>query len=380
MADFQQFKRQIDSYFNPLLKALLHLLNAEKSGNVQPILSPLVNDEFSKLAALSARHKTEYYLFVYFQQFPHLIPSEQLQQLRERITSQAVRSLRQLHELIALCKSLHQKGLSYAIIKGPHLARMLYGNEAVKVSVDLDILMVNPEDLPDFHAVIVHAGYACTQQKLLTGNWKQRLFISAKREVHYYNHMARCAVDLHVKPLANTILTAHRYRDFFADIEQVAFEGISIPVLPPEKYFVYLCYHAACHQFSRLAWLMDIRNFYTRKQDTLDIEKILAVARSLNMERPVWLAFYMLNILFDIEIPERIKSSFNGCSLMEWMAKNCLKAISCERGEDLKFRARFDRMVFLIRMNKGLAGKADVLLSMVMRKVVPYNSPQGGGP
>jgi len=370
MDDFYAPKQLIDHYFHSQLKVLLNILNAEKSEKVTPALTAIDKDEYKQLFSISFRHKTDYYLFTYFQQYPNLIPSEQLQQIREKMTQQAVKSLRQLSELISLCKVLNKKGIQYVIIKGPHLARRLYGNAAVKVSVDLDILMVKPDDLPAFHVALTSAGYACVEQKLMTGTWKQRLFVSAKREVHYYNRVAGCAIDLHVKPLANTILTAHRYKDFFTDIEQAPFEGITIPVLPPEKYFIYLCYHGACHQFSRLAWLMDIRIFYLQIRDTMDGDKILSVARSLNMERMVLLAFMMLNLLFEVEIPGSIRSSVEHSSRLKKLVINCLVAISLERGGDLKLKPRFDRMVYLIRLNEGLTAKVDVLLSMVMRQGV----------
>ena len=370
MADSQELKQNDYAYLPSKLRVLLNILNAEKSGNIKPVLTAVDKDEFEQLAALSSRHKTDYYLFTYFQQFSNLVSSEQLQQLRERMTQQAVKSLQQLSELILLCKNFNQKGIHYAVIKGPHLARMLYGNAAVKVSVDLDFLMVNPGDLPHFHKVFSDAGYSCTVQKLITGNWKQRLFIAAKREVPYYNPVARCAVDLHVRPAANTLITRHFYSYFFSDLEQVPFEGITIPVLPAEKYFVYLCYHGACHQFSRLAWLLDIRNFYNQQKEKLSVEKILATARSINTERSVYLTFHLLNGLFNIEIPEKISQKISHARIIERLALGCLKAISYEKGHELTLRARYDRLVHLIRLNKGIAGKADVLLSVFMRYVV----------
>ena len=357
-------------YFPVPLKDLLNIVNSVTSGSVETAIMTVDKEEYNMLVALSARHKTDYYLFSYFQQNPSPALVEEQNRLREKITRQAVKSLNQLNELISLCKRLNEEGLYYAVIKGPHLARMLYGKEAVKVSVDLDIMMVNRNDLRAFHEVFLGAGYACAEQRLMTGTWKQRLFVSAKREVHYFNRKAQCAIDLHVKPLANSILTAYRYRDFFADIEQDGFEGITMPVLPTEKYFVYLCYHAACHRFSRLAWLLDIVNFYRLKKDQMDDEKILAVARSLNMERPAWLAFAMMNLLFDVEISKEINSLLNQYRPLKWMVKSCLKAIAYEKGEDLKLRARFDRMIYLIRLNKGIAGKVDVVVSVILRNIV----------
>lgn len=372
MADCAQYRRILEVYSDPAFKALLHIVNGSpfKNEDSYPIQSDKV--DFLELSRLSGKHATDYYLHKYFQLYPKLLSQDWLQQHRDRMTRQAARSLRQLNELISVCNQLNNRNLPYAIIKGPHLARMLYGNSAIKVSVDLDILMVNPEDLFGFHAVFINAGYNCHEQKLLTGSWKQKLFISAKREVHYFNPIARCAVDLHVKPFANTILTHKRYRNFFSDLERVPFEGITVPVLPDEKYFVYLCHHGACHQFARLGWLLDIRNFYNQQKEILAMDKILSVAGFMNTKRSVTLAFYLLEALFDVPMPEKLKQSTIHPGIIEWLAEKCLKAISYKNGESLTLKARFERIVYLVKLTKGFAGKTDVVLSVFLRHLVLF--------
>ena len=360
----------INASIDPRIETLLRILDANITLTESPITENGGINEFNRLILLSARHKTDYYLFSYFQRNPNLISTVHLNQLRERMTRQAVRSLQQLNELISICRNFNKAELPYAIIKGPHLARMLYGTSAVKVSVDLDILMVNPEDLFGFHAVFIHAGYTCYEQKLLNSAWKRMLYVSAKREVHYFNRIAGCAVDLHVKPFANTILTQWRHRNFFSDLERIPFEGITIPVLPPEKYFVYLCHHGACHQFARLGWLMDIRNFYDQRKEILVMDKILSVAGSMNTKRSVTLAFYMLEALFHDPVPEKIKQTTDRSGTLEWLVVNCLKAVSHEKGESLTPKARFDRIVYLVKLTKGFAGKVDVVLSVLLRHLV----------
>jgi hypothetical protein len=372
MADSSDIKSFISSHFNPHLKALLNILNLEAIRANATLTDYKDNNEFQKLVALSRWHTTDFYLFNYFQRFPHLISAEQQQQFRDKMTQKAVKSLRQLSELITICKSFNSRNLLYSVIKGPHLARMLYGNEAVKVSVDLDLLMVNPGDLADFHRALSDLGYTCFEQKILKGIWKQRLFISAKREVHFYNRTAGYAVDLHVRPFANTILTRNRYRNFFSDLKLVPFEGINIPVIPYEKYFVYLCHHGACHQFSRIGWLLDIRNYYLQKKETLDIEKLIAVAHSLNIGRSVYLVFYMLEILFKIPIPEKLTQTSDHHLTIKWLALNCLYAISYEKGESLRVKARVYRIVYLMKLSQGLAGKVDVMLSVFLRHLVLF--------
>ena len=362
--------QQIIAQIDPHIKTLLRILNAYAIRNDTPVAGSFTIEEFSQLSLLSAKHKTNYHLFTYFLQYQHLISPEQLLQLRDKMTRQAKRSLRQLNELLSLCSSLNNRGIRYAIIKGPHMARMLYGKEAVKVSVDLDILMVDPDDLPAFHEVFITAGYTCFEQRLLTSTWKQRLFVSAKREVHYFNRNTRCAIDLHVKPLANTIITRYRCSDFFSDLRHLPFEGITIPVLPPEKYFVYLCHHGACHMFSHLGWLLDIRNFFNQQKEMLSIEKILSVAGSINTERSVYLAFYLLEDLFNVAITEKIKRTMGCSKTIEWLALNCLKAISYQKGGNLTLKARFDRIIYLVRLTRGITGKVDVVLGVSLRHLV----------
>jgi len=370
MAERVAFMSSMFILSNPLFDSFLNILSASKDEFSKLDTDSVNVNEFSKLSTLSRRHSSDYYLFLFFQQFPHLISQEQMNQIRERITRQAVRSLNQLNVLILICSSLNNNNIKYTIIKGPHLARTLYGNESTKVSVDLDIMMVNPNDLSDFNRILADLDFACTEKKLLTGSWKQKLYIAAKREVHYFSRIAGCAVDLHVKPFANTILTQWRHRNFFSDLERIPFEGITIPVLPPEKYFVYLCHHGACHQFARLGWLMDIRNFYDQRKEILVMDKILSVAGSMNTKRSVTLAFYMLEALFHDPVPEKIKQTTDRSGTLEWLAVNCLKAVSHEKGEGMTLKARFDRIVYLVKLTKGFAGKVDVVLSVLLRHLV----------
>ena len=370
MADFPDLKKHVDINLPSQLKRLLSILNAFSTEIRNSYTSIIDREEYATLGALSARHKTEFYLFSYYQQNPDLVPADHLLLLRKRMTRQAVKSLQQLNELISICKNFNKAELQYAIIKGPHLARMLYGNSAVKVSVDLDILMVNPQDLFGFHAVFINAGYNCHEQKLLTVSWKRNLYISAKRELHFFNPIVKCAVDLHVKPFANTILTNRRHRNFFSDLERIPFEGITIPILPSEKYFVYLCHHGACHQFARLGWLLDIRNFYNQQKEILVMDKILSVAGSMNTKRSVFLAFYLLEALFDVTMPEKIWQTTNRSGTIQWLAVKCLKAISYTKGESLTLKARLERIVYLVKLTKGFAGKVDVVLSVFLRHLV----------
>ncbi len=61
------------------------------------------------------------------------------------------------------------------------------------------------------------------------------------------------------------------FSDVFNDLETFDLDGHPVTIFAREQYLVYLCYHGALHQFSRLGWLMDIRAFVATFRDVLDL-------------------------------------------------------------------------------------------------------------
>jgi hypothetical protein len=141
-------------------------------------------------------------------------------------------------------------------------------------------------------------------------------------------------------------------------------------VLPDEEYFVYLCYHGALHQFSRLAWLMDIRAFLHMKKDSLDYPVLLKIARTLQVERHTGLTLRLLEDYFGDEIPEPLSVLLTHSRRMRFLTKNCHRMAGRETSYGLSLRGRSGKLVYMMVMIKGLAGKIDLLYGIIMRMVV----------
>src|SRR5512133_76587 len=251
-----------------------------------------------RLIQLAFRHKTVYQLLVFAQHHPEYFTREQLEKLETRSRKIAMQSLTQLHELKKIADLFNTTGTGYVCIKGPQLSRMIYGREALKESVDLDIMLTNAVDLDIVHEMLFNLGYDKSNLNDYPGKWRRKIFLIAKREIHFFNKQNRCAIDLHIRPGANTYLTEGRFSGFLDDLTSFDLEGTPVPVLKDEAYLVYLCYHGALHQFARLAWLLDIRAFLKLKQEHLDFKKVLSIARDRKIERCVLLAFQLINDYF----------------------------------------------------------------------------------
>lgn len=334
-------------------------------------------EDYPAIVDLSWRHKTDYYIYAWFQTIETGIPSEIGQKLKNRINRQAARGLLRLNELLQLCRQFNEQGLKYVVIKGPHMAQLLYGKKAVKFSVDLDFLMASEDDVNIFCNNLLKTGYHCVERGLKTRAWKQKMIILARREIHFAKVGAGIAIDLHTRPFANTLFTKGLYSGFFSDIEQVIFEGVTIPVLPDEKYFVYLCYHGACHQFSRLAWLMDIRRFYELRKNSMEAERIIGLTELLKVKKSLALAFYMMNLLFGTEIPGFLTNELQKVKLYKALVYSCFRSINLKLGEDLKLKARVARLIFLLRITTGIFGKVDLIISVLMRYLLKLVRPNG---
>jgi hypothetical protein len=153
----------------------------------------------------------------------------------------------------------------------------------------------------------------------------------------------RCAIDLHYRPGANTYLTAGRFRGILSQVNKTTLEGTVLPVLPDETYFVYLCYHGSLHQFSRLAWLMDIRAFLKVKQQVLDYPAIMALAHTLKVERSMYLAMHLLQHYFSDDLPPEIVVHLPNNARFRYLISVCYNMIGREPDYWKTFRGRTER-------------------------------------
>jgi hypothetical protein len=331
-----------------------------------PVMS-FVGYDGDNIMLLAKRHK----LIVQLLQFAklntqHFTP-EQVRQLEEESRKIALRALNQLQELKRITAIFQEKDLPFVAIKGPQLSLMIYGREALKESVDLDILLTREADLPLAHDILRELGYLHTNLLHYPGKFSRKFFLIAKREVHYFNRNIRMSIDLHIRPGANTYLTAHRFSTFFQLLKQYDLEGTSVTVLSDEAYFVYLCYHGALHQFSRLAWLVDIRAFLKLKGEDMDVYEIHAIAGKWKVSNCVNLALWLIKDYFEEEyIPIGLTTAWR----MKFLSLSCKKVLYRNPGYGITIPGRMNKTIYIQFLLEGSAARIDWIYGILMRKLV----------
>lgn len=320
-----------------------------------------------RLLLLAERHCVNYQLFVFAQAHPGILKSSQVEILAVRCRKNAFRSLNQLHELIRIAGELRKSGIPAVVVKGPQLARMIYGREALKESLDLDILLVQGTDLQKAHTLLTVAGYTQSNLNEHKGKLSRKFFLIAKREVHYFNPRTRSHIDLHVRAGANTYLTEKLFSHIFDELDTFDMDGQPVTIFSREQYLVYLCYHGALHQFSRLGWLMDIRAFLKTFRDVLDYEKTIMLSRNIKSETGLFLTFSLLEKYFGDEVPALIKESMPGNKRFSFLVTSCTKMVSQEPGAGLNLKGRASRIFYLMRLISNWPGRIDLLYGVFMR-------------
>lgn len=345
------------------------LLQIVKGGKA-PALSPPFDN--GRLMDLALRHRVGYYLMQYAQQHKELFSPQQITGLDERCRQSALRSLRQLSEVKRIAEALTRERIGFACIKGLQLSRMVYGREALKESVDIDIMLTDSGDLMKVHDLLNSIGYTRSNLNQYKGRLKRRIFLIAKREIHYFSRETRCAIDLHVRPGANTYLTTRYFNGFLSTLKTDDLEGTTVPVLPDEAYLAYLCYHGSLHRYSRLAWLLDIRAFLKVKSSTLDYSKLMHTARQIHAERHVCLTFLLLEKYFNDQIPLYISElqafrQMCGTKRMKYLVSVCTAALGRDYDYEMTLRARIEKVIFMMLLVDSLASRIDWLYGIGMR-------------
>ena len=256
-------------------------------------VSPLLYDRLASLADPSAPPSAL--------RVPHsLVPATILQSLHEAFFLHAARNALLYRDLAQVVTSLQQQGLRVAVLKGAHLAALVYSHVGLRPMADMDLL-VSKEELAKADAVLSGMGYTTDRSQTIE---------------------ARCQVSQHLAPfskpphprielhwtIASPILP---FRIDMAGIEArlrpVTIAGIKTHVLAPEDLLIHLCTHAAghspvpfCHGFRTFCDLAVVLRHY---QAELDWSVVRKRAVEWRADLGVYVALRLARDLVQAEVP-----------------------------------------------------------------------------
>jgi hypothetical protein len=227
------------------------------------------------------------------------IPANVMARLRHLYLQSAGRAMHLYHELGKVLGRLRQANIPVIVLKGAHLAELVYRNIALRPMGDVDVL-VRKDDLMRVEAALLGMGYApaeCHRQiaednyHFVYGLPNKKLFV----EVHW-----------------NFLPSTYRFKmDIDGQWErsrQAIIAGVEVSVLCPEDLLLHLCLHASItHLFEMgLKPLYDIAETIRCYGNEIDWKQLQLRSEQSGDAKCVYLTLRLARELSGASVPDEL--------------------------------------------------------------------------
>jgi hypothetical protein len=254
---------------------------------------------------------------------PKAVPSPFLDQLRTDFQDNSRYNLLLTRELLKLLDLLQEHGIPAIPFKGPILASSVYGNLALRRSVDLDILV------RDSHVL-------AAQDLFLSQEYRPRWLLPHEQRGALWRSgqckfFGKVVVELHWDIAPRSFSFPFHPDRLWDRLRPVSMGGSQVLTFSPEDLLLLLCVHGAKHRWERLAWICDVAKLIQVHQD-LDWEWTMGQAQALGLERMVLLGLFLAGDSLGAEVPEAVKRRIRAEPAIELLASQVLRWLFQEAG------------------------------------------------
>ena len=232
------------------------------------------------------------------------VPAAVLLNLRGTYLANAARNMKIYHELGQVLTAFQKENIPVILLKGAHLAELVYGNIALRTIGDLDLL-VRKDDLARAAAKLLELGYS----------WDDCQGIeAASATMHHlprFFRPAAAAIEIHwtivVLPLGLNI----EGDGLWNRSRSAMVAGVRTLVLSPEDLLLHLCMHAGSHHefIVGLRPFCDIAQTLMHYLAELEWGQVQLRAQQWGAEKGVHLTLRLLRRLLGAPVPEQVLES-----------------------------------------------------------------------
>ncbi|MBN1131769.1 MAG: nucleotidyltransferase family protein [Bacteroidales bacterium] len=312
-----------------------------------------------KLVDLIRRHK----LFPIAEGLLKMMKEPERGELKKGIQVQSIKSQHLSSVLTEIFSEFKNSGIEALALKGPVLARALYGDVIKRSFNDLDIL-VKQDALWDTIEVLKTFGFKLLYpRENLTGKqWEY--YFRYQKEVGLVHVRQKSYIELHTGIYIHELL--RKSEEFILleePVEELIYES-SVGTLNRENTFLYLVYHGAYHLYNRLFWLRDVAQ--AQKTWKLDHQSVLDKASQLGIDRLLGVSLLLSESYAGIPIPETYAGYLKrNRHILRRLAGMCHRRI-CGKEHETVF-GKLRRNIYFSLLKPGLHYRLTVFKSLFHR-------------
>ncbi len=212
--------------------------------------------------------------------------------------------VRELGEIRRLCE---EHDLPLLALKGPVLAKVAYGDIAMRQYVDLDVLV--PSDrFSEFDQLLRDMGYEYPKQRKKIEGWRRALFRSLKGQWQYARAGGAFNLDVHTRVMPPGYAFPADFNPLWERSREIQLsENVTVPGLAPEDAALVLSYHGVKNYWRSLRYVADLAQL-VQAEPTLDWSASVTRARQMQGTRVLKLGLLLAHDVLDMALPADVES------------------------------------------------------------------------
>ncbi|MGB0561188.1 MAG: nucleotidyltransferase domain-containing protein [Spirulinaceae cyanobacterium] len=240
------------------------------------------------------------------------VPEEVQTQLHQAFHHQLRQNFRLVAALRQLLPQFEQAQIPVLPIKGPILAKSLYGNFALRRMRDLDLL-VHPQDAWRVHALLWQQGYRC-YDRLSRAQLQQRLRTNTENAL--VHPQTQIQIDLHWGIVPRYYACQLSPAELFATAQPHRFQGIDCLTSSPAAQVMILCLNGLKEGWFELQRLCDLALFFQRHPD-LDWTALLSLAHRKDGDRAFLLGGALAQVVLRVRLPQPLAQAIESDRIVQ---------------------------------------------------------------
>lgn len=283
------------------------------------------------------------------------LPAPFQSEWHETARSLTVKTLFITGEMLRVTAEFQSAGIPVAVLKGPVIAQLAYGDPALREFTDLDLL-VHPSDLARAMPVFERLGYRPAWDRdlaTITG------FLRHVGEIRLVNSELTTDIDLHWRVSTKATALAPSLADFPSGFQPVTIAGSTVLTLAPSDLPLYLASQGGWDQWGDFRRLCDLAEYLRRFPGT-DWQPSLSAARRLGGLRSMLTGLALAAQLLDAPIPTPALLLIQSDPAVAQLAAHVtLRLSQCHNPGEPVSRYRFQ-----LKSKSGLVGKLALIWSI----------------